>query len=93
MATELRFDEILRVLTRHRVEFVVVGGIAALPRLTSHRLQEWPTLEGWTIINGLGGISNPNLRVVMHGYDFSNYTRSATCTASLPSPTSFSTSL
>ena len=27
-------------------------------------LQDLPSLEGWTIINGLGGISNPNLRTV-----------------------------
>ncbi|MCP3956518.1 MAG: nucleotidyl transferase AbiEii/AbiGii toxin family protein [bacterium] len=30
MATELRFDEVLRVLTRNEVEFIVVGGIAAI---------------------------------------------------------------
>lgn len=30
MATELRFDEILRVLTRNEVEFIVVGGVAAI---------------------------------------------------------------
>lgn len=30
MATELRFDEILRILTRHEVEFIIVGGIAAI---------------------------------------------------------------
>ena|SRR6185295_8816779 len=30
MAAELRFDEILRVLIRNEVEFIVVGGIAAI---------------------------------------------------------------
>ncbi len=30
MATELRFDEVLRVLTRNEVEFIVVGGVAAI---------------------------------------------------------------
>ena len=30
MATELRFDEILRVFTRNEVEFIVVGGVAAI---------------------------------------------------------------
>jgi len=30
MATELRFDEVLRVLTRNEVELIVVGGIAAI---------------------------------------------------------------
>ncbi|MEM7356127.1 MAG: hypothetical protein AAF657_35250 [Acidobacteriota bacterium] len=30
MPTELRFDEVLRVLTRHEVEFIVVGGVAAI---------------------------------------------------------------
>lgn len=30
MATELRFDEILRVLTRNEVAFIVVGGVAAI---------------------------------------------------------------
>ena len=30
MATELRFDEVLRVLIRNEVEFIVVGGIAAI---------------------------------------------------------------
>ncbi len=30
MATELRFDEVLRVLTRHQVEFILVGGVAAI---------------------------------------------------------------
>jgi hypothetical protein len=30
MASALRFDEILRVLIRHEVEFIVVGGIAAV---------------------------------------------------------------
>jgi hypothetical protein len=30
MAPELRFDEVLRVLTLHEVEFIVVGGIAAI---------------------------------------------------------------
>ncbi len=35
MATELRFDEILRVLTRNEVEFIVVGGVAAIPIMIS----------------------------------------------------------
>ena len=30
MATELRFDEVLRVLTRNEVEFILVGGVAAI---------------------------------------------------------------
>lgn len=30
MPAELRFDEVLRVLTRNEVEFIVVGGIAAI---------------------------------------------------------------
>ncbi|HEV7785321.1 MAG TPA: hypothetical protein VGQ28_08295 [Thermoanaerobaculia bacterium] len=30
MATELRFDEVLRVFIRNEVEFIVVGGIAAI---------------------------------------------------------------
>ncbi len=30
MATELRFDEVLRVLIRNEVEFIVVGGVAAI---------------------------------------------------------------
>ena len=30
MATELKFDEALRILTRHQVEFIVVGGAAAI---------------------------------------------------------------
>lgn len=30
MATEFRFDEVLRVLTRNQVEFILVGGIAAI---------------------------------------------------------------
>jgi hypothetical protein len=30
MATELRIDEVFRVLTRNEVEFIVVGGIAAI---------------------------------------------------------------
>lgn len=30
MPTEIRFDEILRVLTRHEVEFILVGGVAAI---------------------------------------------------------------
>ena len=30
MAAELRFDEVLRVLTRNDVEFIVVGGVAAI---------------------------------------------------------------
>jgi hypothetical protein len=30
MVQTLRFDEILRVLSRHHVEFIVVGGIAAI---------------------------------------------------------------
>ena len=30
MATELRFDEVLRVFVRNEVEFIVVGGIAAI---------------------------------------------------------------
>ncbi len=30
MATELRFDEVLRVLTRNEVKFIVVGGVAAI---------------------------------------------------------------
>ncbi len=30
MATELRFDEILRILTRNEVELIVVGGVAAI---------------------------------------------------------------
>ncbi len=30
MATELRFDEVFRVLTRNDVEFIVVGGVAAI---------------------------------------------------------------
>lgn len=30
MSTELRFDEALRVLTRHEVDFIIVGGIAAI---------------------------------------------------------------
>ncbi len=30
MASELRFDEVLRVLTQNEVEFIVVGGIAAI---------------------------------------------------------------
>ncbi len=30
MATELSFDEILRVLVRHDVKFIVVGGVAAI---------------------------------------------------------------
>lgn len=30
MPTELRFDEVLRVLTRNEVEFIVVGGVAAI---------------------------------------------------------------
>jgi hypothetical protein len=30
MATELRFDQILRVLVRNEVEFIVVGGVAAI---------------------------------------------------------------
>jgi hypothetical protein len=30
MAAELRFDEVLRVLTRNEVEFIVVGGVAAI---------------------------------------------------------------
>jgi hypothetical protein len=30
MATELRFDEVLRVLTRNEVRFIVVGGVAAI---------------------------------------------------------------
>jgi len=32
MATELRFDEVLRVFVRNEVEFIVVGGIAAIPQ-------------------------------------------------------------
>ena len=30
MPTELKFDEVLRVLTRNEVEFIVVGGVAAI---------------------------------------------------------------
>ncbi len=30
MATELKFDEVLRVLTHYEVEFIVVGGVAAI---------------------------------------------------------------
>ncbi len=30
MATELRFDKVLRVLTRNEVEFILVGGVAAI---------------------------------------------------------------
>ncbi len=30
MTTELRFDEVLRVLTRNEVELIVVGGVAAI---------------------------------------------------------------
>ncbi len=30
MAVELQFDEVLRVLTRNDVEFIVVGGVAAI---------------------------------------------------------------
>lgn len=30
MPAEVRFDEALRILTRHEVEFIVVGGIAAI---------------------------------------------------------------
>jgi len=30
MATELKFDEVLRVLTRNEVEFILVGGVAAI---------------------------------------------------------------
>jgi hypothetical protein len=30
MATELRFDEALRILTRNEVQLIVVGGIAAI---------------------------------------------------------------
>jgi len=30
MATELRFDEVFRVLVRNEVEFIVVGGVAAI---------------------------------------------------------------
>ncbi len=30
MAIELRFDEVLRVLTRHEVDFIVVDGVAAI---------------------------------------------------------------
>ncbi len=30
MPTELRFDEVLRVLTRNEVEFILVGGVAAI---------------------------------------------------------------
>ncbi|PYQ54805.1 MAG: hypothetical protein DMF53_28985 [Acidobacteria bacterium] len=30
MATELRFDEVLRVLARNQVEFILVGGVAAI---------------------------------------------------------------
>jgi len=30
MATELKFDEVLRILTRHEVKFIVVGGVAAI---------------------------------------------------------------
>ncbi len=30
MTTELRFDEVLRVLARNEVEFIVVGGVAAI---------------------------------------------------------------
>lgn len=30
MAAELRFDEVLRTLVRHEVDFIVVGGVAAI---------------------------------------------------------------
>ncbi len=30
MATELRFDQVLRALTRNEVEFILVGGVAAI---------------------------------------------------------------
>jgi hypothetical protein len=30
MATELRFDEVLRVLSRNEVQFILVGGVAAI---------------------------------------------------------------
>jgi hypothetical protein len=30
MATELRFDEVLRILIRNEVQFIVVGGVAAI---------------------------------------------------------------
>jgi hypothetical protein len=49
MATDLRFDEVLRVLTRNEVRFVVVGGVAAIlqgspiPRAG----KSIPTLPGW----------------------------------------------
>lgn len=30
MASELRFDEVLRVLSRNGVQFILVGGVAAI---------------------------------------------------------------
>jgi predicted nucleotidyltransferase len=30
MATELRFDEVLRILSRNGVQFILVGGVAAI---------------------------------------------------------------
>jgi hypothetical protein len=34
MATELRFDEVLRVLSHNGVQFIVVGGVAAILQRT-----------------------------------------------------------
>jgi hypothetical protein len=34
---QARFDEALRVLTRHEVEFIVVGGIAAILQVSDER--------------------------------------------------------
>ena len=49
----------------NRRDFVSASvGALCLPLGRIHKRQEWPSLKGRIVINGLGGISNPNLRTV-----------------------------